>query len=60
MRAKPIGGEGGRIKSSPPSRSVLNSKYHIDEAHFTNWMLFQPFNLIEEISPKPESMNTNT
>ena len=29
---------------------VLNSKYNIERIDFTDWMSFQPTNLIEEIS----------
>ena len=37
---------------------VLRSKYNIEQVDFTDWMSFQPSNLIEEISPRLETLNT--
>ena len=39
---------------------VLSSKYNIEQVDFTDWMSFQPSNLIEEINPHPETLNTNS
>ena len=38
----------------------LSSKYNTEEVDFTDWMSFQPSNLIEEISPRPEALGINT
>ena len=38
----------------------LSSKYNIEAVYFTDWMSFQPSNLFEEISPRPEALGTNT
>ena len=39
---------------------VLNSQYNIKRVDFTDWMSFQPSNLIEEISPHLEALSTNS
>ena len=39
---------------------VLSSKYDIEQADFTDWMSFQPSNLIEEINPHLKALSTNT
>ena len=39
---------------------VLSSKYDIEQADFTDWMSFQPSNLIEEINPHLKAFSTNT
>ena len=39
---------------------VLNSKYNTERVDFTDWMSFQPSSLIEEISPHPEALSTNS
>ena len=39
---------------------VLSSKYNIEQADFTDWIYFQLPSLIEEISPHPKALSTNT
>ena len=39
---------------------VLSSKHDIEQIDYTDWMSFQPSNLIEEISPHSEALSTNT
>ena len=48
------------ISSRGGAALVLSSKYNIGQADFTDWMSFQPSNLIQEINPHPKSLNTNT
>ena len=39
---------------------VLISKYNIEQVCFTGCMSFQPYNLIEEISPHLVPLSSNT
>ena len=51
------------LLSFPPKGGrmlVLSSKYNIEQANFTDWIFFQPSNLIEEISPHPKALSRNT
>ena len=38
----------------------VSSKCKMGQADFTDWMLFLPSSLMEEIKPGPEELNVNT
>lgn len=40
--------------------SALTSKCKIDRSDFTDWMAFQPSNIMKEITPYPEVVTANT